>query len=101
MDIKENNILVVHDEKNRQNAYTGFTPIRFKLTDFGVSHVGKGLTNSRNGTHKYMAPEQFGKDKSAKYNPYMSEIYSLGVMLFHLVFKAFPFEKNAGEDPAA
>lgn len=41
-----------------------------------------------------MAPEQFSKKP---YDPFKAEIYSLGIFLFHLVFKAFPFEPNAGE----
>ena len=50
------------------------------------------------GTHKYMAPEQFIK---APYDPFKAEIYSLGMFLFHLVFKSFPFDTNSGNDPAA
>lgn len=45
-----------------------------------------------------MSPEQFSE---APYNPFKSEIYSLGMFLFHMVFKAFPFETNTGSDPAA
>ena len=37
-----------------------------------------------------MAPEQFETRK--KHNPYKADIYSLGVLLFRLVFKSFPFK---------
>jgi hypothetical protein len=30
-----------------------------------------------------------------------AEIYSLGMFFFHFMFKCFPFETNAGSDPAA
>ena len=50
------------------------------------------------GTHKYMAPEQFLKKP---YDPFKAEVYSLGMFLFHLIFKAFPFKTNAGQDPEA
>ena len=45
-----------------------------------------------------MAPEQF---KNEKYDPVKVEIYQLGMFFFHLVFKAFPFDTNAGNDIAA
>lgn len=45
-----------------------------------------------------MAPEQFSENP---YNPFTAEIYSLGMFLFHLVFKTFPFETDAGSDSAA
>ena len=47
----------------------------------------------QSGTLKYMAPEQFQKKP---YDPYKAEVYSLGKFLVHLVYKAFPFEPNAG-----
>ena len=33
MDIKENNILITHCEKNARNPLTGFLPLKFKLAD--------------------------------------------------------------------
>eukprot|EP00350_Pseudokeronopsis_sp_OXSARD2_P010776 CAMPEP_0170546112 /NCGR_PEP_ID=MMETSP0211-20121228/4468_1 /TAXON_ID=311385 /ORGANISM="Pseudokeronopsis sp., Strain OXSARD2" /LENGTH=61 /DNA_ID=CAMNT_0010850387 /DNA_START=515 /DNA_END=700 /DNA_ORIENTATION=- len=45
-----------------------------------------------------MAPEQFSKKP---YDPKKAEIYNLGMLFFHFLHKAFPFEGNAGEDPAA
>lgn len=45
-----------------------------------------------------MAPEQFLKKP---YDPFKAEIYALGLFLFHLVFKTFPFATNSGQDEAA
>ena len=45
-----------------------------------------------------MAPEQF---KTTPYDPFKAEIYSLGMLLFHMIFKAFPFNGNSGTDPEA
>ncbi len=45
-----------------------------------------------------MAPEQFSKQS---YDPVKAEIYALGMFFFHFVFKAFPFETNAGVDQAS
>lgn len=42
-----------------------------------------------------MAPEQFSKKG---YNPFKAEIYTLGVLLFHLIYKAFPYKTNSAQD---
>ena len=120
MDIKENNILITHCEQNLRNPLTGFLPIKFKLADFGISVSTQNMITSKvkiflliptqkgrnkkfvhvgqSGTHKYMAPEQFQKKP---YDPFKAEVYSMGMFLFHLIFKAFPFKTNAGQDPEA
>ena len=116
MDIKENNILITHCEENANNPLTGYLPIKFKLADFGISVSTNNMKSSQvisysyliflqkgrnkkfvhvgqSGTHKYMAPEQFQKKP---YDPFKAEVYSMGMFLFHLIFKAFPFKTNAG-----
>ena len=75
-------------------------PIEFKLADFGIA---KDITSGKNsyyksGTPKYMGPEQFNSNSTKPINPYKCEVFSLGVTLFHLVFKVFPFSPNAYED---
>jgi hypothetical protein len=44
-----------------------------------------------------MAPEQFVVSKE-KIDPYKIEVFSLGVTLFHLIFKVFPFSPNSYQD---
>ena len=49
------------------------------------------------GTPKYMAFEQFaGRGKVE--NPFACDVFSLGVILFHLVFKEYPFTPNVYQD---
>jgi serine/threonine protein kinase len=45
-----------------------------------------------------MAPEQFVAKKGTISNPFKCESFSLGVILFHLVFKEYPFSPNSYED---
>ncbi len=72
-----------------------------KLTDLGISKFithkkgTKSVIISNSGTPKYMAPEQFSKQKI---DGVKVEIFNLGMVLFHLCFRAFPFEGNAFKD---
>ena len=70
------------------SSYTIFP--RVKITDFGFSRGISEIMGSRVGTPIYEAPEiQFGKVYSSK-----SDLYSLGVILFHMATFAFPFTDN-------
>ncbi len=68
------------------------------VTDFGIAKVGEGTgltaTGAAIGTPEYMSPEQ------AKGNPVdgRSDIYSLGVMLYHMITGQVPF---SGTTPVA
>jgi serine/threonine protein kinase len=44
------------------------------------------------GTPRYMAPEQ-NESKSVQ-DPYKVEVFSLGIILFRMIFKAFPFSSD-------
>lgn len=64
-----------------------------KLCDFGISvcvPAGNDMIQvEMKGTPLYQAPEMF---TSAEYNPFKADIWALGVMLYNLMFKKFPFQ---------
>jgi serine/threonine-protein kinase len=70
---------------------------RMKLTDFGSSVLPEDMyarTRENGGTILYSAPEIVGatfatRDASARY---LSDIYSLGVLLYHLVTARLPHD---------
>ncbi len=79
-DLKPNNILL----DNEGNAY---------LTDFGLAKVMGGTsqlttTGSIIGTPAYMSPEQLRGDPV----DHRADIYSMGVVLYHVVVGRPPFE---------
>ena len=61
---------------------------RVVVVDFGAGHEPRGAMNSRmrTGTPVYLAPELFTDAPATA----QTEIYSLGVLLFHLVTGSFP-----------
>ena len=70
-----------------------------KITDFGLSRVsyreGHGIffCTSYAGTESYMAPEVIRKDEFGKrlYDPLTADIWALGVCLYAMINKAYPF----------
>ena len=62
------------------------------LVDFGLVRHGTALTQTGSilGTLAYMAPEQLG-DRAAQVGP-SSDLYSLGVTLYHLLTGEPPFQ---------
>eukprot|EP00915_Cephaloidophora_sp_WS-2016_P004836 GHVH01006450.1.p1 GENE.GHVH01006450.1~~GHVH01006450.1.p1 ORF type:complete len:603 (+),score=78.31 GHVH01006450.1:96-1904(+) len=65
--------------------------LRAKLIDFGISRrVKQGVPMAtRQGTLEYMAPEVFHSIYDTK-----SDMWSLGVCLFALMFAKFPYERS-------
>jgi serine/threonine protein kinase len=65
----------------------------FKICDFGVSEMGECKeTTTRKGTISYMPPEKL---KSRRFLPNeKSDIYSLGVCLYEVIFAHHPYLKK-------
>ena len=82
-DIKLENILVMKNDK-------------IKIIDFGfaVKCNKDSYQKLFCGTPSYMAPEILNKKK---YNPYYSDIWSLGVLFYAMIYGKFPFDFNNKE----
>ena len=95
-DIKPANILITHAD----DAGTGITPDRVRVTDFGLGHVADAATESimhsgsmatetgkrLTGTLAYMAPEQRdGGNVDAR-----SDLYAVGVVLHEILTGVLP-----------
>ncbi|EAX90214.1 CAMK family protein kinase [Trichomonas vaginalis G3] len=63
---------------------------RVKVCDFGLSmiHEEDSLSKSYKGTLFFMAPEQL---RRTEYNPIKADIWSLGVTMFYMATKTYPF----------
>ena len=82
-DIKLENILVMKNDV-------------IKIIDFGFAVKCNKDTYQKLfcGTPSYMAPEILNKKK---YNPYYSDIWSLGVLFYAMIYGKFPFDYNNKE----
>lgn len=64
-----------------------------KLSDFGTAEYDSeqtGLTSWRKGTRSYMAPEINSIKSKGPYNMFKADIYSLGVVLYIMLFRIHP-----------
>ena len=66
-----------------------------KIIDLGLAADAQDLCTDRCGTARYVAPEILQKQP---YDATKADIWSLGVSIYHMLTKQFPFEgKNKGE----
>ena len=82
-DLKPNNILFLDKEKTH-----------VVIIDFGISGIANGKSREviKAGTIKYIPPEIFSKDQYQSSSKI--DIWALGVILYLMNFKIFPFEGN-------
>jgi len=88
-DIKSSNILIKEIIRNEQGD---IEDIRVVISDFNISSMipteaSKKITEGVKGTIVYMPPESFSKVITKK-----SDYWSLGMILYELLFKNLPFE---------
>lgn len=101
LDLKEANILITYEKQNEKLLECAELPVSFVLADFGVS---KDVTITRphelvtyhRGTLKYMSPEQNIMEPVK--DIFKVEVFQLGVILFRLIYKAYPFQQSSHED---
>jgi serine/threonine protein kinase len=78
---------VVHGDVKPQNVMIERGTERVVLIDFGCARTSGARTQSRlSGTPLYLAPELLAGDAPSP----ASDVYSLGVLLFHLISGEFP-----------
>jgi serine/threonine protein kinase len=92
---------IVHLDISLENIFVSSEGI-CKLGDFGVARkldkkdeVLKAVDIDRPGKTSYMSPEIFA---GGAYDPRKADVFSLGVVLFMLVFGFPPFEQPTAED---
>ena len=80
-DIKPDNIILVRNEE--KDSY------QVKIMDFGLASLLEEFTGKVRGTLSYIAPEVMLK----KEVDYRADLYSLGMVIYHLFSNKLPFEE--------
>ena len=84
---------IVHRDIKPSNFLLTSKKDQIKLMDFGIAKVKNSMisthTNMTLGTEVYMSPEQL---KSSKHVDNKTDIYSLGVTLYHLLSGKIPYD---------
>ena len=87
-DIKLENILLTEPESNdTESSYR-----KVLLSDFGLTRKPPDEALINCGTIEYAAPELIGAEFDATVDPFKSDIWALGVVLYALYFRKFPFD---------
>lgn len=85
---------VVHRDVKPANLMYDIASDRLKLTDFGIARLtdsSRTRTGIILGTPSYMSPEQLSASKVSG----QTDIYSLGVTMYHLLTGAPPFQADS------
>ncbi|MDH5255575.1 MAG: serine/threonine-protein kinase [Gammaproteobacteria bacterium] len=85
---------VVHRDVKPANLMYDITSDRLKLTDFGIARLtdsSRTRTGIILGTPSYMSPEQLSASKVSG----QTDLYSLGVTMYHLLTGAPPFQADS------
>lgn len=96
---------IAHRDVKLNNFLLDATKTRIKVADFGLSVVSyrrsRGLVMARTycGTEPYMAPEILRRNSRGFrcYNPLYSDIWSLGICLYAMLTRTFPFKMNLSQ----
>lgn len=81
-DLKLENILLAHDPHSQETLA--------KICDFGFAKETEDEASTFCGTTYFMAPEIFAKKK---YDAYV-DVWSMGVILFYMLFGIYPFKST-------
>jgi len=90
------NLRIVHRDLKLENCMLDFTDT-IKWCDFGFARDMKDSTQSNRkcGSKSYCAPEIL---RGHTYNPFYSDVWSIGVCLFTMLEGYFPFEEASNFD---
>lgn len=93
LDLKEPNLLLLHDEESKDDLQCANLAFRVVITDLGearrLKDQGERIKDQAVGTPQYTAPEMIYKPKDSV-DPFAVDVYMLGIVLFKMLYKTYP-----------
>ncbi|KAM5533528.1 hypothetical protein V8D89_012807 [Ganoderma adspersum] len=89
---------IAHRDLKPENIFTSEDGSRCHLGDFSLATNQPMVCDFGVGTRQYMSPECIGKMSRQAYDPYLSDIWSLGIVLCTMVLGGNPWKRATYQD---
>ena len=89
---------IAHRDIKIENILLDSNDGKIKLIDFSISTIVNSdnkLINEPGGSMHYQSPEFFGSDNNGYYDPFIADIWAIGICLFIFIFEEFPFDAES------
>jgi len=89
---------IAHRDIKIENILFDSNDDKIKIIDFSISTIVKSenkLINEPGGSMHYQSPEFFDTDKNGYYNPFIADIWAIGISLYIFIFEEFPFDAES------
>ena len=89
---------IVHRDIKIENILFDSKENKTKIIDFSISTILQNKNSKIDepgGSIHYQAPELQNVENNNNYNPFYSDIWSVGICLFIFIFEEFPFDSDS------
>jgi len=92
---------VVHHDLKLENVLVNPVTLATTLIDFGLADIvpaDNDIVSGDAGSYEYLPPEKVFTDKRKAYNGFKADIWSIGTIMYALLFAQFPWSKRERKD---
>lgn len=89
---------IVHRDIKMENILFNSQDKKIKFIDFSISSIvtsEKKLINEPGGSMHYQSPEFFDTDNGGYYDPFIADVWAVGICLYIFIFEEFPFDSDS------
>ena len=89
---------IAHRDIKIENILLDSRDGKIKFIDFSISTIVKSenkLINEPGGSMHYQSPEFFDTNNKGYYNPFIADLWAVGICLYIFIFEEFPFDADS------